>query len=234
MSDPGSSPSAVRRREDGRFIVGGGRYVADLPLPPALHVVVVRSPHAHARIGRVDADAARMSPGVRGVFALPDLPELRGALQPPVVPAVTARPHRQSALADDVARFVGEPVAVVVADDPYRASDAADAVRVEYDPLPAVLDPEAAVDPTAPRVHDGWADNVAAGVSLETGDVEAALRAAHLVVTRRFRCGRVTALPLEPRAVAARWDPAGAELHVWSSAQMPYVVRQRIADALGL
>jgi carbon-monoxide dehydrogenase large subunit len=234
VSDPRAALHAVRRREDARFVTGRGRYVTDLPFGPALHVTVVRSPHAHARIARVHAETARRAPGVRGVFVLADLPELRGALPPPVVPAVAVQAHRQSALADGVARFAGEPVAVVVADDPYRAADAADAVRIDYEPLRAVVDPEDAAMPGAPRVHDGWIDNVAAGVSLEAGDVDAALRGAHVVVTRRFRCGRVTALPLEPRAVAARWDPVTGTLHAWASAQMPYVVRQRIADALGL
>jgi carbon-monoxide dehydrogenase large subunit len=234
VSDPGCVPNAVRRREDGRFLVGAGRYVADLPLAPVWHAAVIRNPHAHARIAHVETGAARGAPGVRGVFVLADLPELRGALPPPVIPPVTVQAHRQSALAEGVARFAGEPVAVVVADDPYRASDAADLVRIDYAPLAAVVDPEQALATDAPRVHDAWVDNVAASVSLEAGDVDAALRDAHLVVTRRFRCGRVTALPLEPRAVAARWDPVTGSLHVWSSAQMPYVVRQRIADALAL
>jgi carbon-monoxide dehydrogenase large subunit len=144
------------------------------------------------------------------------------------------RPYRQSALADGLARFAGEPVAVVVAGDPYRASDAAEAVRVDFAPLPAVVDPEQAVRPDAPCVHAGWGTNVAAAVALGSGDVDAALGRAPVVVTRRFRCGRVTALPLEPRAVAARWDPVTPALHVWSSTQMPYAVRQRVAEALGL
>jgi carbon-monoxide dehydrogenase large subunit len=231
---PDGIGQGVRRREDARFLAGRGRYVTDLPFAPALHVALVRSLHAHARIVRVDTDAARARPGVHGVFTLSDLPELRGALPPPVVPAVSVRPYRQSALADGLARFAGEPVAVVVASDPYRASDAAEAVRVEYAPLPAVVDPEQAVRPDAPCVHAGWGTNIAAAVALETGDVDGALGRAPVVVTRRFRCGRVTALPLEPRAVAARWDPATPALHVWSSTQMPYAVRQRVAEALGL
>jgi len=231
---PDGIGQGVRRREDARFLAGRGRYVTDLPFESALHVALVRSPHAHARIVRVDTDAARARPGVRGVFILEDLPELRGALPPPVVPAVSVKPYRQSALVDGVARFAGEPVAVVVAGDPYRASDAAEAVRVDYAPLPAVVDPEQAVRPDAPCVHAGWGTNVAAAVALGSGDVDAALGRAPVVVTRRFRCGRVTALPLEPRAVAARWDPVTPALHVWSSTQMPYAVRQRVAEALGL
>ena len=230
----GAIGAGVRRREDARFLIGGGRYVTDLPFAAALHVAVVRSPHAHARIAGVDATAARALPGVRGIFVLEDLPELRGALPPPVVPAVIVQPHRQSALADGVARFVGEPVAVVVAADPYQATDAADAVRIQYEPLAAVLDPERAVEAGTPLVHGHWPTNVAAGVALETGDVDGAIARAPVVVTRHFRCGRVTALPMEPRAVAARWDAATPLLHLWSSAQMPYVVRQRVADALAL
>jgi aerobic carbon-monoxide dehydrogenase large subunit len=224
----------VRRREDVRFLTGRGRYVSDLPLAAALHVAIVRSPHAHARIVGVSVGAARARSGVRGVFALDDLPELRGALPPPAVPAVAVKPYRQSALAEDVVRFAGEPVAAVVATDPYAASDAADAVRVEYDPLPAVLDPDCAVAADAPCVHPHWMTNVAATVGLETGAVDAALGSAPVVVTGHFRCGRVTALPLEPRAVAARWDPVVPALEIWSSTQMPYAVRQRAAEALGL
>jgi carbon-monoxide dehydrogenase large subunit len=225
---------AVRRREDRRFLVGHGRYVGDLPAEAALSLVVVRSPHAHARIARIDVDDARRRPGVVGVFRLADLPELRGALPPPVVPAVVVQPYRQSALADGVVRFAGEPVVAVVATDPYRATDGAAAVRVDYEPLPAAIDPARAADDPAVLVHAGWTTNVAATVRLETGDLEAALGRAHRVVTRRIRCGRLTALPLEPRAVLARWDAVTAGLHLWSSTQMPYSVRQRVAEALGV
>ena len=236
MSGPTASGigQSVRRREDGRLLIGRGRYVTDLPFESALHVAIVRSPHAHARIVGVDARSARAVAGVRDVLVLGDLPELRGALPAPTVPAAPVKPYRQSPLADGVARFAGEAVAVVVATDPYRASDAAEAVRVEYEPLPAAVDAEHALGPDAPWVHPEWATNVAASVSLETGDLDAALGRAEVVVTRRFRCGRVTALPLEPRAVAARWDPVTPGLHVWSSTQMPYGVRQRVAEALGL
>jgi carbon-monoxide dehydrogenase large subunit len=167
-------------------------------------------------------------------MVLDDLPELRGALPAPAVPAAPVRPYRQSPLADGVARFSGEGVAVVVATDPYRATDAVEAVRVEYEPLPAAVDAEQALADGAPLVHPEWGTNVAATVSLATGDVDAALRRAAVAVTRRLRCGRVTALPLEPRAVAARWDPVTPGLHVWSSTQLPYAVRQRVAEALGL
>jgi aerobic carbon-monoxide dehydrogenase large subunit len=197
-------------------------------------MVVVRSPHAHARIERIDLDEARRLPSVIGAFRLSDLPELRGALPPPVVPAVVVKPYRQSALADGVVRFAGEPVVALVATDPYRATDAATAVRVDYAPLPAAIDPVRAADDPTVLVHADWESNVAATVTLDTGDVDAVLQRAHLVVKRRIRCGRITALPIEPRAVVARWDAVTASLHVWSSTQMPYGVRQRISEALAL
>jgi CO/xanthine dehydrogenase Mo-binding subunit len=225
---------AVRRREDVRLLTGRGRYVTDIPLDGAVHVAVVRSVHAHARVVRVDASNALKQAGVLGVFTLAELPEVRGALPPPVVPASPVKPYRQSALADGLVRFVGEPVAAVVATDAYRAADGAAAVTVDYEPLAAVADPEQALASDSPLVHAEWGTNVAATVTLETGDVDAALRGARLVLTRRLRFGRHTALPLEPRAVAARWDRVTESLHVWSSTQMPYGVRQRIADALAL
>jgi carbon-monoxide dehydrogenase large subunit len=225
---------SVLRREDRRLLVGQGRYVGDVPIQSALSVVIVRSPHAHARIERIDADEARRLAGVIGAFALSDLPELRGALPPPVVPAVSVKPYRQSALADGVVRFAGEPVVAVVATDPYRATDAAATVTVHYEPLPAAIDPARAAEDPAVLVHPEWGTNVAATVTLETGQLDATLARAHLVVRRRMRCGRLTALPIEPRAVVARWDPVTASLHVWSSTQMPYIVRQRIADTLRL
>src|SRR5713101_3399459 len=160
----------ARRREDLRFLTGRGCYVADLALDHAAHVAVVRSLHAHARILRVDASAARALSGVLGVFTLDDLPELRDALPPPVVPGVAVKPYRQSALADGVVRFAGEPIAVVVATDPYAAADGAAAVGVAYEPLPVAVDPERAVEPGGPLVHADWGSNVAATVTLEGGD----------------------------------------------------------------
>jgi len=223
---------SVRRKEDGRFLTGRGRYVDDLRPADALHLAIVRSVHAHARIVGIDAAGARSTEGVVGVFTLADLPELRGVLPPPPVAAVKLREYRQSALADGLVRFAGEPVAAVLATTAYAAADGACAVSVEYEPLPAAVDPRRATEPGAPLVHAEWSTNVAATVSLGFGDVDAALRAADLVVTRRFDFGRMSAAPMEPRAVAARWDHLTGTLHLWSTAQIPYVVAQRVADAL--
>ena len=183
----------------------------------------------------VDARPARALPGVRGVLVLGDLPELRGALPAPAVPAAPVKPYRQSPLADGVVRFAGEAVAVVVATDPYRATRCRGGRPRRVRAAARGRGRRAGARRRARRSSTrSGATNVAATVSLETGDLDAALRRAAVVVTRRFRCGRVTALPLEPRAVAARWDPVTPSLHVWSSTQMPYGVRQRVAEALGL
>src|SRR5437867_4465062 len=148
--------TSIKRKEDDRFLRGRGRYVDDLRVPDALHLAIVRSVHAHARIVTVDVTRARETDGVAGAFTLDDLPELRGALPPPPVAAVSLRPYRQSALADGVVRFAGEPVAVVVAGSPYAAADGAAAVAIEYEPLAAATDPERAADSGAPLVHGEW------------------------------------------------------------------------------
>lgn len=225
---------SIRRLEDGRFLTGRGRYVDDLRLPEALYLAIVRSVHAHARIVAIDTTRAREIDGVTGVFTLDDLPELRGVLPPPPVAAVSLKPFRQSALADGLVRFAGEPVAAVVAASPYAAADGAAAVTVDYEPLAAAIDPARAVEADAPLVHAEWSTNVAANVGLSFGDTDGALRGADLVVARRFTFGRMSAAPMEPRAVAARWDAVTGTLHLWSTAQIPYVVAQRVADALRL
>jgi CO/xanthine dehydrogenase Mo-binding subunit len=224
--------TSIKRKEDGRFLTGRGRYVDDLRVPDALHLAIVRGVHAHARIVSIDTARARDVEGVAGAFTLDDLPELQGALPPPPVAAVSLPPYRQSALADGVVRFAGEPVAAVVATSPYAAADGAAALSVEYEPLAASIDPQRAADPGAPLVHAEWATNVAATVALGFGDTDAALRDADLVVTRRFSFARMSAAPMEPRAVVARWDPVTGTLHLWSTAQIPYVVAQRVAETL--
>ncbi len=224
----------VRRREDERLVRGAGRYVDDLALPQTRHLAFVRSPHAHARVLGVDRSAARAVPGVLAVFTLDDLPELRAALPPPVMNALAIRPYRQSALAGDRVRYAGEPVAVVVADSAYAAADGAEAVRVAYAELPVVADAERACRPGAPLVHDDWATNVAGTIRVETGQPDHLLAAADLVVARRFRVGRVTGLPLEPRSVLARWDAVAGALTLWSSTQMPFGVREYLTAVLDL
>ena len=225
----GASP---RRKEDAPLLAGRGRFLDDLRRPGAVHLGVVRSPHAHARVTGIAADAARALPGV-SVFTARDLPEVAEGIPAPFGGTPNTRPYVQAVLAREVVRYVGEPVAVVVADDPYRLADAMDAVTVDYAPLPPVTTLDAAARGDD-RVHGDWPDNAAVVARGSTGEVESALASADLVVEERLRHPRITAVPIEPRGVLAYPDPESGSLVVWSSTQNPYLVRDAVAVALGL
>jgi len=192
----------VARVEDDRLLRGNGRYTDDLD-SGALHGCFVRSPYAHARVISIDADAARMAPGVHAVFTARDLPF--GEMDLPLLiphPALT-HGRTQKCLAYEVVRYVGGPVAFVVAEDRYLAEDAADLVDVEYDPLPVVVTPEAAVE-ARQLVHDDVPGNLAAELLQESGDAEAGLKSAPRRKHFRLRFERSAAHPMEGRAVWAR------------------------------
>src|SRR5437773_2926274 len=165
---------SVRRREDPRLLTGVGTFVDDLGIPGCLHAAMLRAPHAHARIKSVDVSAARHAPGVAGAFVAADLGP--AGLPMPIYaphPALPV-PCRIRPLAESRVRFVGEPVAAVIADDAYRAWDALDLIRVEYEPMPAVVDVDAALSPDAPVVHDEIGSNVVAEWRQVVGDADAA------------------------------------------------------------
>src|SRR5262245_52531884 len=230
----GKSP---RRREDERLLVGRGRFVDDLHPPGLLHMAVVRSPHARARVTRVDKAPALAVPGVVGVFVNEDLPSLTNVLPTFVEPAsnpyaVFNTPPPQLALARGEVRHVGEAMAVVVADTAYAARDGVDAVVVEYEPQPAIVDAEEAMK-DGPRVHAGLS-NVVGQIRMHVGDVDAALARADVIIEDRIDYARVTSMPMEPRATCAQWDPVGETLTVWSGAQIPYMVRDAVALFTGL
>jgi len=227
----GASP---KRKEDGRFVAGHGRYLDDVRVPGLLHAALVRSPHAHARVVSVDARAARALPGVVAVWTLADLPELAAATVPPLVPEPKGRPYVHPIMAGARARHVGEIVAIVVADDPYVAADGAERVAVAYDPLPAALSPHAATAPGAARVNDTWPDNLVSVSAGAKGDVEGALATADVVVSARLGYPRVAGMPIETRGVLAATDPIGGGLTVWTSTQVPFAVRSGIAPVVGL
>jgi CO/xanthine dehydrogenase Mo-binding subunit len=232
-SPPGPIGSSPRRKEDAPLLIGRGRYLDDLRRAGALHLGVVRSPHAHARIGTVAIKEARALPGVVAVFAAADLPEIAGGIPVPFGGTLNTRPFAQPVLARDVVRYVGEPVAAVVAEDPYHLADALEAVTVDYAPLPPVLSAELAAR-NLTRVHVDWPDNAAVAAHGVTGDVEAALATADLVVQERLRHPRLTAVPIEPRGVLAYRDPDSDILVVWSSTQNPYLVRDAVSGVLDL
>jgi carbon-monoxide dehydrogenase large subunit len=227
----GASP---KRKEDGRFVAGRGRYLDDVRVPGLLHAALVRSLHAHARVAGIDAAAARGLAGVVAVWTLGDLPELTHATVPPLIPEPKGRPHVHPVMAGARVRHVGEIVAVVVAADPYVAADAAERVAVGYDPLPAALSPEAATSPGAPRVNDTWPDNLVSVTASAKGNPTEALAGAEVVVSARLAYPRVAGMPLETRGVLAAPDPIGGGLTVWTSTQVPFAVRSAIAPVVGL
>jgi carbon-monoxide dehydrogenase large subunit len=224
----GASP---RRAGDDRFLRGRGRFLDDLSPAGLLHLGVVRSVHAHARIRAIDLSAARTQPGVVAAWAAADLGGAVLTMPTAYGGSVKGRPFAQPVLAKDVTRFVGEPVAVVIADDAYRLADALEKVGVDYDPLPA-LTRVADAHHSATTLHPGWADNAALGVKGGMGDPESALASADVVVHERLRHARLAAVPVETRGVLAY--PEGGTLVVSSSTQSPYSLRDVVAAALGL
>jgi CO/xanthine dehydrogenase Mo-binding subunit len=225
--------ASTLRKEDRRLLTGRGRFVDDLPVAGLLHAAIVRSAHAHAGIRAIDARAARRVPGVVAVLLAADLPECAVGV-PPLAPSATIRTYHHPPIAADVVRHVGEAVAVVVADDAYRAADGADAVRVEWDPRPAVSSVERATAPDAARVFEEWPDNIAGVITAGVGDIDRGFSEADVIVETALDFPRVAGVPIEPRGVVAHPGTADGLFTVWSSTQVPYAVRGAIARALGL
>ncbi len=224
----------VRRNEDPRLLTGRGNFVDDIQIPGMLHGAFVRSTHAHARLKRVDVSRALAAPGVHAVYTHGDLGPLGDPL-PPLIPHPTLKHHKtQYALAPDKVRYVGEPVAFVVADSRYLAEDAADLVEVEYEPLPPVVDLEAAAEPGAPLVHEDAGTNVAAHYTQRVGEPDRAFAEAPHVFTERLVMDRGCAQPMEPRGVVAHWDPRLETLLIWDSTQAPIPIRNGLARLFGL
>ena len=222
----------VRRVEDPRLLRGRGGYLDDVELPGVLQAAFVRSPLAHARILGVEADPARAVDGVVAVVTpddLADAPELVTASHRP-----EAKVGTRPLLPADRVRYVGEPVAVVVASSRYVAEDACELVGVEYEPLPALTDAVEALAPGAEAIHEELGDNNFAHIEFEAGDVEKAFGEAERVFEKRFHFGRTHAAPLEGRGMIASWDEVGGELTVWNSTQMPHLVRTMLASLFGV
>jgi carbon-monoxide dehydrogenase large subunit len=212
-----------------RLLRGQGRYVDDLTRRDLVHLGVVRSAHAHARITRVEAKAARAIPGVLAVWTAADVPELG---QPLTTGGSKERGFAVPILAGERARYVGEPVAVVIADNAALVADALAAVQVDYTPLPPLVGADAARAASA-RVHADWADNVALEARGGVGEPDLA-RPGLTVVRERFRHQRLAAMPIECRGVVAEYDAEAGVLTVWASIQSPYSQRDVIARVLGL
>lgn len=213
-----------------RFIEGRGHYVADIVAAGALHAVFVRSVEAHADI-TVDVAAAKAAPGVRLVLSGPDIAPLFEP-QPIVWNVAGQRRSGLRPLAVGRVRYVGEPVAAVVAESLEAARHAATLVRVDYTPRPVVLSPDAALREDAPRLYEDWPDNIVASAAWDGGDVDAAFAGADIVVAGSYVSGRVAAHSLEARAVLAVYDAAQDGVTVHTSTQAPHQVREAIAHCL--
>ncbi|MCW0212290.1 MAG: xanthine dehydrogenase family protein molybdopterin-binding subunit [Pseudonocardia sp.] len=226
--------ASVPRREDPRLLAGRGRFVDDITLPGMLHAQFVRSTEAHAEIRSVDLAEVRAVPGVVAAFDAADL-DLRDITALLDRPAAEFVPTAMPVLARDRVRYVGEPVAIVVARDPYAAEDGLEAAVVEYAPLEPVVSDTAALAPGAPLVHAEAAANTLVDVSMfATEGIEETFAEAHTVVRVQTRTGRQNALPLETRGVVADWDDRDEQLRVQTCSQVPHQVRTVLARCVGL
>lgn len=227
----------VRRKEDRRLVTGQGRYFDDIRIPGTKSVAFLRSVHPHARIVTIDVSRAKALPGVVAVLtgeqARSMTKPMLGTHYFPLVPGELKRSEFYC-LAVDRVRYVGEAVVAVLADDRYVAEDAVQAIDVEYEPLPAVLDAEAAMKPEAALVHDAWGDNINWHLRAPSGGTDETFRNAAHVFKERFRCQRKSAVPLEPRGSLGHYDRGRQCLTFWSSNQRPFTLRDHLADLLEL
>ncbi|MGZ8845501.1 MAG: xanthine dehydrogenase family protein molybdopterin-binding subunit [Pyrinomonadaceae bacterium] len=223
---------SIKRTEDPRLIKGLAHYVDDIGLPGTLHVAFVRSIYAHARLNGIDTTEAAASPNVVAVYTGKDIATKVGP-----VPCAAALPDLKvpdyRVLATGKALFVGHPIAAVVATDRYAARDAADLISVDYEELPAVVDVEQAAQGGA-LVHEAYGDNIAYKLTSGEGDIEAAMKSADRIVSQKMIHQRLAPIAMEPRGVLARYFPGEEELTVWSSTQIPHLLRTQLALMIGI
>lgn len=223
---------SVKRVEDPRLLAGIATYIDDISLPRTVFAEFVRSTYAHARIKKIDCTRIANEKEFVACFTWKDfdgkitqlpIPEEHQAPIPEIWP-----------LAKDKVRWVGEPVALVVAEERYAAEDLASQVEVEYEPLEVVRDPEKALDPGAPKIYENWDSNLLKHAEIKGGDIERAFSEAEVVIKERIKTTRHTAAPIENRGVIALFDPITQRLNVWSQVQFPHVGRTLFAKILGM
>jgi len=218
--------SGIRRREDPRLITGQATYTDDYVLPGMCHAVMLRSPHAHARIKRIDTSRAKQSPGVLAVFTGADIEGNLNAVPCAwLVPNSDLKVAAYPCIAKDVVHYAGEIVAAVVAENPYQATDAAELIDVEYDPLQAVIDPDKAMQAATPQIHPDVPKNQAFHWTVAGGDLDAAFRDAAVVIKERIVQQRLIPNAIEPRSALAQWSGASGEVTLWNTSQNPHIVR---------
>ena len=225
--------TSVARKEDRKLLTGRGMFVDNMTLPGTVYMAVVRSPYAHARIAGVDTSAARKAPGVVAAFSGHDLAgDWKSSLPTAWLPTEDTKAPPHFPIASDKARYEGDAVAVVVATSRAAAKDAAELVQVDYEPLDAVVDPEAALADDAPLVHDDLGTNRCYTWNLAGGDVDKAFAAAEVTVSCRFRQQRLIPNAIEPRACLAQ--PLVDEVTLWSTTQVPHILRVMTTVVLGI
>ena len=221
----------IKRTEDPRLIKGLAHYVDDIKLPDTLHVVFVRSVYAHARITSIDTADALAAPGVAAVYTGKDVAGIGPVPCAGALPGLKVPDHR--VLAQDKVYFVGHPIAAIVATDRYAAKDAADLVMVDYEDLPVVVDVEEAAN-GGTVIHESFGDNIAYKLTSGEGDIDAAFASADRTVKQRILHTRLAPIAMEPRGVLARYFPGEEELTVWSSTQIPHLLRTQLAIMIGI
>lgn len=218
--------SGIKRREDPRLITGKAKYTDDLALPGMLHMVIVRSPHAHARIKRIDTSKAKTAPGVVAVYTGADI-TLNNVPCAWLIPNSDLKTVAHPPLAKDTVRYVGDGVAMVIAENRYQAQDAAELVQVDYEPLPAVVNPEEATQAGAPQLHADAPNNIAFRWIASSGDegLDKAFAEADVVVQERIIQQRLLPTAMEPRSALAQWNSGTEEMTVWVTSQNPHIHR---------
>ena len=225
--------SRVKRKEDLRLLRGIGKYVGDIHRADMVHAIILRSTRAHARIVKIDAIAALKLPGVVGVLTAQDMPRMGTIpIRTGAVPGLER--SLQTPIATDRVRYVGDPMAVLVAQDRYIAEDALELIQVEYEELPVVTDSRASMQRGAPQLHVSVPENVAANFEINVGNVEDAFRDCDLIVEEEFSTQRHAAVPLETRGLVAEFDSGRDMLTVWGPTKMTHFNWRILSELLGM
>ena len=220
---------SVKRFEDHRLLTGQSSFVDDMTRPGMLNALIIRSPHGHARIRSIDASAALALPGVEAVITAQDIADIAQLPTRESSDADEMHPPRHPALAVDKACYAGQPVAIVLADNIYTAQDAVDLVDIDFEILPAVIDPLTATDPGTPVIHEHLGTNQVLRTVNEGGDLDAAFAGADCVIRQQFGVQRLAPAPMEGRGLLAEYDADADLLTVWDSTQHPHEIREHLS-----
>jgi CO/xanthine dehydrogenase Mo-binding subunit len=223
----------IKRKEDLRLLRGIGKYVGDIHRTGMAHAAILRSTHAHAHIVKIDSSAAMKSPGVIGVLTAADMPGLKTIpMRTGVIPGLER--SQQLPIAAGKVRYVGDPLAVVVAENRYIAEDALELIDIEYEPLGVVIDGRRSMEPGAPQLHEGVPNNIAANFQVNVGAVDAAFQQCDLIIDEEFSTQRHSAVPLENRGLVAEWDEGRGLLTLWGPTKMTHTNWRILSELIDL